>query len=148
MHHTLQRLGPVEMLLFPVLMSVLRACSVIAIFVCHVLKEEYITRHGNAAHCLAMSSVSVSVEDSHTASYSDSRIRERMALVVGKVQAIVFPLSTRNAARHLGNDVGRALVGALHVAYPRAARFALNPGTDGRRHSLEGMLAGIELVCV
>jgi hypothetical protein len=129
MHHTLQRLGSVEVLL--------------------LLEEEDIARHGNAADCLAMRPVVLELAvPSIVRAGPHLRVRERDALVVCEVQAVILSLPARNTTGYFGDDVRGALVGALHVARARAAKFSLQSGTHGRGYGLQGVLAGIQLVGV
>lgn len=71
-----------------------------------------------------------------------------MAFVVGEVGSIILSLPSGNTAGDLGDDVGWALVRALHVAHTRPALFTLNSGADGRSHSFQWVLAWVELVGV
>jgi hypothetical protein len=78
----------------------------------------------------------------------DSRIRERDSFVVCKVGTIIFSLATCHCARHFADDVGRALICALHVAHARRSSLTLNLSTNAHRDSSQRMLTGIDLISV
>lgn len=78
----------------------------------------------------------------------DLRVRERNALVIGEVSAIVLTLSTLYSSRNLSNDVCGSLIGAGHVAHARSTTFTLNGTLNSHGCGLQRMLQGVVLVGV
>lgn len=64
------------------------------------------------------------------------RIREGNAFVVGEVGPIIPTLSARHISSSRFHNMGRALIGTLHVAHSGPSRFALQAGADGRGRGL------------
>lgn len=73
-------------------------------------------------------------------------IRPGDGLVVREVGPIILSLAASVHSRDLGNDVGRTLIGALHVAHTRGAPLTSNLSSNGRSRGLERMLERVVLV--